>query len=157
VTDDNGRAAQKKYRRLRGEEGEEPKRTLVVCFNPRAKVLTKEHKRALEKLMHLQEEGEELTGDHIANNDIAGEHYRITGDGSKMDAEDAYIRREQGFLTESPGSPGQGSTPSSVSKRSLPASSPSSPSKSSTEKQSPRKGDKRKQTKTKSQSNNLLS
>jgi hypothetical protein len=156
VTDDNGRAAQKKYRRLRGK-GEELKRTLVVCFNPRAKVLTKEHKRALEKLMHLQEDGEELTGDHIADNDIAGEHYRIMGDGSKMDAENKYVRREHGFLSKSPGSPGEGSTPSSVSKRSLPASSPSSPSKSSTEKPSPRKGDKRKQTKTKSQSNYLLS
>jgi hypothetical protein len=120
-------------------------------------VLTKEHKRALEKLMYLQVEGEELTGDHIADNDIASEHYRFSGDGSKMDAEDKYVRREHGFLSESPESPGVGSTPSSVSTRSLPASSPSSPSKSSTEKPSPRKGDKRKQTKTKSQSNDLLS
>jgi hypothetical protein len=37
--------------------------------------------------MHLQEEGKELTGDHLADNDIAREHYRnrITGDGSKLD------------------------------------------------------------------------
>jgi hypothetical protein len=95
------------------------------------------HKGAQEKTMHQQEQGEELTGHQLAGgSDISGEHYRITGDGSKMDAEDAYVRHSQGFLPESPGLP-------SVSRRLLLASSPSTPLKSSAEKPSPWKDDKK--------------